>query len=220
MGYTHYWYRKPELDDAKFAEFADATEKIIAESERLGIKIDNDSDKNTVFFNGSDVQPVGEWTTNEPLGIAWPSEYAGLVDVLADPCTSKVDGDWFAGKTLAKRTAPINNGTGLGEGDHETMYIEKIVPPDDLSREFAKVRNQELLFAFCKTAYKPYDLTVTACLIAFKHFFGEDVVISTDGDDKDWLDGKLVCQKLFGYGLEYSINSDGKLSHCQDPETK
>jgi hypothetical protein len=41
-------------------------------------------------------------------------------------------------------------------------------------------------FGFCKTARKPYDLMVKACLLICKEYLGDGIEISCDGDDEDW----------------------------------
>ena len=51
---------------------------------------------------------------------------------------------------------------------HETLYISI----------------DEFDWSFCKTARKPYDLLVCACLIATHEILGYDV--SSDGDLEDW----------------------------------
>ena len=42
---------------------------------------------------------------------------------------------------------------------------------------------------FCKTARKPYDLVVVACLAILKHHLGDNVNVSSDGDSTNWVDG-------------------------------
>lgn len=50
---------------------------------------------------------------------------------------------------------------------------------------------------FCKTANKPYDTAVVAALILLKHYMGDAVGVSSDGDAAEWLEGlrlaKTVC---------------------------
>jgi hypothetical protein len=54
-------------------------------------------------------------------------------------------------------------------------------------------------FNFCKTAGKPYDAAVTACLlVARDHFPSATLVIASDGDWNDWSDGAELYQKAFG----------------------
>lgn len=60
------------------------------------------------------------------------------------------------------------NGDSEKNLDHETFYVEL----NDLS------------WAFCKTARKPYDLLVCACLLAARDILKFEV--TTDGDFEDW----------------------------------
>jgi hypothetical protein len=52
-------------------------------------------------------------------------------------------------------------------------------------------------FNFCKTAMKPYDIVVTACLAILKYRLGDAIQVSSDGDASDWEAGtKLACKVL------------------------
>jgi hypothetical protein len=64
------------------------------------------------------------------------------------------------------------NGDDATEMSHESFMITA----DDLKE-----------FDFCKTARKPYDLLVCACLLSFyTHFPKEVFSVSSDGDSSDW----------------------------------
>jgi len=73
----------------------------------------------------------------------------------------------------------VENGLG-----HETFVIEN--------------SSGELIdkFNFCKTARKPYDIAVTASLIAFKQTFPYAVEISSDGEPSEWGDGLTLYNKV------------------------
>lgn len=69
---------------------------------------------------------------------------------------------------------------GYGEEAHETFRFERMT---------------NLGFDFCKTAEKPYDTVVVACLIALKNAYGESVEISSDGNwQDDWQRGANLYQ--------------------------
>ena len=206
MGYTHYWYSATELDAKKWKQFARDCKKIFAASKTIGIDLANGSGDpgslpeitpELISFNGSEKQQPGQWTTSEKISIPWPAEMAGITDHNPDPISDKTAGTWFAGDLLTQRTAPINNQTGHGSGSYETCCFKRT---GELSK-WAKEEGEAKCFNCCKTAYRPYDLTVTACLIAYKHHFGDLVKISTDGEEKDWVDGRILCQNVLGYGL-------------------
>ena len=213
MGYTHYYYTPEKMDEKRFTDLATDVRKIFKYSENeLLIKLANGrGDKDTkpevsldaIYFNGSEAQPSGVWTTEEQISIPWPSKSAGLNEPDADPIANKTDGHWFAGNLLTQRVAPLNNQTGMGSGDYETLVIER----DKSGREFKQPNKQGLLFDCCKTAYRPYDLIVTAVLIALKHHFPE-CEISSDGESSEWMDGQVLCENVLGYGMEFELLTD------------
>jgi len=47
---------------------------------------------------------------------------------------------------------------------------------------------------FCKTARKPYDTVVVACLIVLKHYLGDNVRVASDGDSEDWDSGLFLAR--------------------------
>ena len=53
-------------------------------------------------------------------------------------------------------------------------------------------------FGFTKTAYKPYDAVVTACLIHLKDVYGDLVSIGSDGSWSDWRDGATLYRNATG----------------------
>ena len=69
-------------------------------------------------------------------------------------------------------------------------------------------------FNFCKTAQKPYDTVVVACLIVLKHYLKDLIEVSSDGDASDWLDGLNFASRVLktkfsnplGRGLRLEVN--------------
>lgn len=51
-------------------------------------------------------------------------------------------------------------------------------------------------FNFCKTARKPYDVVVTACLIVLKHRLGDYIDVSSDGYQHDWEAGLELAKRV------------------------
>ena len=51
-------------------------------------------------------------------------------------------------------------------------------------------------FDFCKTARKPYDIVVTACLAVLKYRLGDLITVSSDGDAQDWDAGVLLARDI------------------------
>jgi len=82
------------------------------------------------------------------------------------------------------------NGSGINDMCHETFHIERVTE-FDLNESYDQYQKAEFdkkgeLFAFCKTARKPYDFVVQVILILYKRHFGDKVRVSSDGDNDDW----------------------------------
>ena len=50
-------------------------------------------------------------------------------------------------------------------------------------------------FNFCKTANKPYDDVVTACLIVLKHYLKDNIDVNSDGMAHEWLAGLDLARR-------------------------
>jgi hypothetical protein len=51
-------------------------------------------------------------------------------------------------------------------------------------------------FDFCKTAQKPYDKVVVACLIILKHYLKDNFEVNSDGDAIEWIEGLQLSQSV------------------------
>ena len=92
---------------------------------------------------------------------------------------------------------------GIGELAHESFLLERVT---DISGFTQRDDDDGLIFKFCKTAQKPYDIAVCSALIIAKKHFGESIRISSDGENHDWQEAKTLCENTLGYG-EY-LNMD------------
>ncbi|WP_053958358.1 hypothetical protein [Sulfobacillus thermosulfidooxidans] len=61
-------------------------------------------------------------------------------------------------------------------------------------------------FSCCKTGHRPYDLAVTAMLVAIKHHIPE-VHVHSDGTSSDWDAARNLCQAVCGYGADFALDS-------------
>lgn len=77
---------------------------------------------------------------------------------------------------------------GVRELGHETFYVKRIFDPSTSSRP-----SEVLHFEFCKTAQKPYDIAVVACLALLQHYCPE-VVLSSDGSTDELAAGHWVAE--------------------------
>lgn len=90
----------------------------------------------------------------------------------------KICGGRGSGKPELSKTNISLNGNGP-DLDHETFHISPSGESD-----------------FCKTARKPYDVVVAACLTFLATDYGFRV--SSDGDHEDWQAGVDLCCKALG----------------------
>jgi len=87
---------------------------------------------------------------------------------------------------------------GIDEDGHETFMLLK----NDTPREWAE--DKDVVFNFCKTAEKPYDVYVTGVLFLAMQHLTTDIQVSSDGWVDDWQAGvALVNEKL---GKSYSMS--------------
>ena len=78
------------------------------------------------------------------------------------------------------------NFNGTGELGHENFVILEHYKDNVGAGEF------------CKTASKPYDVVVVACLCILKHYLAENIVVNSDGDSLDWIAGLELARKSTG----------------------
>jgi hypothetical protein len=192
MGYTHYWFRKKELAPNLFVR-ASLDCGNVAQALEIplgnGIGCDNPLfDFERVCFNG--VKECGH--PAHDLGISWPDEEAAGVANFGEPADS---GSWFAGAKLLKRACD-------GDCSHETFWIPRVMPDEEDEDEY----QNDLRFQFCKTAFKPYDLAVQCCLIAFSHYFKEQFLVLSDGVRKLWNEPRETCVAILGYGQDFELS--------------
>jgi hypothetical protein len=125
---------------------------------------------------------------------------------------SDVSGTWLAGLKLKQRSCG-------GDCSHETFSLPIEMEKQGWQKPISKISHYDQYgkpvynhaeavgryFEFCKTAYKPYDLAVIICLIIAKHHLAEEILVSSDGTLDNWRDGMLICQKILGYGLDFTL---------------
>lgn len=75
---------------------------------------------------------------------------------------------------------------GKGDDAHEPFSM----------REYFKQNLEDNGGDFCKTARKPYDIVVVACLIVLKHRLKDLIVVSSDGYTDDWEEGLRLAKNV------------------------
>lgn len=201
MGYTHYWYRPKQIDTKTMQAIADDFSKIVLTLDSMGVRLADGLGENSpeinagrIWFNG--LANCGH-PQNSAVSIPWPSSTArGVIDG-----RGQVAGGWFAGAVLDSRCCD-------GDCSYETVHFPSAMPEDSFFQ--ANDKRPDLFFECCKTAYRPYDLAVTAFLTIAKHHLGTDIIVSSDGELCHWIEGIELCRIYLGYEEIYEF-SDGEL---------
>ncbi len=99
---------------------------------------------------------------------------------------------------------------GDGEEGHESFCFDRVISPGAHAQKkpHPTKSTTNLYFDFCKTAQKPYDLMVCACLILARAHFGEDIQVLSDGEQQDWDHALDFVNDCCGYNLDIMF-SDG-----------
>lgn len=196
MGYTHYWRREKTIDPETFSKIVGDFRKLLPLFKTLDIQLADGMGEGEPTFTDEKIWFNGKTNCGHKefdLGIAWPSDGPTKFGTAPD-AEEAHDGTWFAGVKLNQRTCG-------GDCSHETFAFAR----ETELREWDKPDENGRYFAFTKTAFKPYDLAVNACLIIIKHYLGDKIKVSSDGEMKDWQDAIDICQNAFDYGKEFVI---------------
>ncbi|RLI84072.1 hypothetical protein DRP07_02200 [Archaeoglobales archaeon] len=208
MGYTHYWYRPKKIPKKTFSAIVEDFKKVAEAIESMGIKLrggdgtgEPEISNDAVVFNGDAL--CGH--PKRDLIIPWPTEEAG--GVVLSKAKDPREGVWFAGHLIKARTCDGDcsyETFWFPRVDEDGMVIGKIAYYDASGRPvYNDSRKVGKVFGFCKTAYRPYDIAVTAFLIIAKHHLGDKIIISSDGEIQHWYDAMHICQDVLGYGEDF-----------------
>jgi len=127
---------------------------------------------------------------DKPTWTTFTHDLKELLDQADVPLAHYVNGASKKGYRIKPSEINFN---GTGEDGHENVYIPRIRKSDAISAG----DKGDMCFGFCKTAHKPYDKYVTACLLLFKMYFGKDVEISSDGGASGMIEGRDMLEDMF-----------------------
>ena len=229
MGYTHYYYVSGEFDAEAFGRVTSDFIKMLPPLRHLGVRLadglgmgDPTISQTEIRFNG----PEKCGHQKRQLGITWPAKSASGIAKNSIRCTLEelTSSSWFAGAELQSRACG-------GDCSHETFALEQKL--DTLMQRYdgstyelqaqGKYRGYAdpdgthqrnpadevgKYFQCTKTAYKPYDLAVTVCLVIAKYHLGESIIIHSDGTMENWEEAMQLCQHFLGYGRDFSLDED------------
>ena len=214
MGYSHYYFVSEEFNTEAFAKVATDFEKMIEPLKHLGIKLGDVKGKNESIISPTEICFNGQINcghVGNTSGMKWPTEttsktsknkiHAKLVEVTKSP---------------EFKTGRLENKTCEGDCSHEPFHLQQklqttVTHDDGFTYTLKKIEGDPYpirkigkYFQSTKTARKPYDLAVTVCLIIADHYLGDNIVIGSDGANKDWIDAKNLCEQFLGYGNEFN----------------
>ncbi|MGI4757765.1 MAG: hypothetical protein ACRYGF_13050 [Janthinobacterium lividum] len=180
MGYSHRWERPQIIAASTFNSITEDFQKVLPALEAAGSPIANawgreepEITPETVLFNG--VQNCGH-SSNPGVRLAGPARNAiGIGNNIG------------MGSTLPYRTCN-------GDCSYETFRFDRSIPSEWMDED-------GIYSTYCKTAFRPYDLAVTAFLLIAKHHLGKDFRIFSDGAPTQWQDAHLLCLEELGYDL-------------------
>lgn len=124
---------------------------------------------------------------------SWVKLKEAVIGVLS---IAKAEGIVIVGGMGDAGTQPLVNEQLVslnGLPSHETFYLERCMEVQDYMRHRPPEQQR---FAFCKTAYKPYDVVVTAILCLAEHLSGGVYRVSSDGDAADWQQGLALANRV------------------------
>ena len=229
MGYTHYYTISAEFDGAAFGMVAADFKKMITPLKHLGVILADGMGENHPIISPTEIRFNGlEKCGHEQreLGITWPAKSASGISAnkVDQQLQELVSGKWFAGAELSTRVCG-------GDCSHETFSLEQKLETswkNDDGTTTKKEPNGEYVgytnsdgtkpktpeneigkyFQCTKTAYKPYDLAVTVCLVIAKQHLGDQIVIHSDGSMENWHEAMQLCHHFLGYGKGFSLDDD------------
>jgi hypothetical protein len=208
MGYTHHWHRPPVIPDEVFRKIREDFEKLILPLADLGVPLAgwDGRDEPTINdelirFNG--VDDCGH-PKNEEIVVPYPLDDARGIG----PSHNAIgECDWAV--RLKHRCCG-------GSCSHETFAFPKVTDRQ-AARKDDDPEVSGLVFFWTKTAFKPYDVAVTAALLIVKRYLCDQLVVHSDGLDAQWADAKELCQQHLGYGNWFTILEDPRMELWPGP---
>jgi len=199
MGYTHYWKRNKEIEYETFKKIVNDFKKILPEIEKIGIPLGNADGENEPIINYNKVSFNGlsecGHSHSRRLFMPWPEDTAGGV---AESCDYRnLEYQRWVGRSF------IDTRCCNGDCSYQGFVFERIMPTNYKKKDY-----DGKYFDSCMTAFRPYDLVVNVFLVIAKHYLKNNIIISSDGEEQHWYDGKYLCQMKLDYGLEIAVNSE------------
>ena len=230
MGYSQYWIRTKLFNAVAFEKVASDFKKMIPILKHLNVPLGDGLGENKPTISPTEIRFNGLAKCGHEkrgMGITWPAKNAKGVakNGVSTQIQELTNSTWFAGAELESRACggdcshetftlvqEYDNGFTRSDG---STYVEEPTGEyseftrEDGTRDKTPANEVGKFFCFTKTAYKPYDLAVTVCLVIAKHHLGEDIIVRSDGDMENWHEAIQLCEKFLEYGKEFVLDEDG-----------
>jgi hypothetical protein len=218
MGYTHHWYRPPVIDKEIFQGIRADFEKLILPLADVGVPLAGwrgtdapQIEDEAIRFNG--LRNCGH-PPNEDIFVPYPSDHAHGIG----PSSTAI-GECDAYLRIDHRCCN-------GSCSHEAFVFPRMADRRETESDDEETRG--LVFYWTKTAFKPYDIAVTAALIIAKRYLREKLVVESNGLTPQWQvesngltpqwqDAKELCQQHLGYGDWFGIVEDPRMELWPGP---
>jgi hypothetical protein len=183
MGYTHHWQRPATIPEDIFTALAADMQRVAGLAEVPLADSWGKPGSRPLF--GGDLARGGLIAFN---GVDWSQPIPQRLQGLLIPPPPKTD------PYHAELAAIVD----VADDSHESFSWPRRQP-----REAWQTGPAGRADAFCKTARKPYDVVVVACLLVAKHHLGAEVELASDGcfeaarDEQPYADGWQDGVRLF-----------------------
>jgi hypothetical protein len=210
MGYSHNWYRPPVIADEVFQSIRKDFEKLILPLADFGVPLAGGNGRNEPTINNEEIRFNGVRDCGHPeceeIAVPYPLDTARGIGPSHDAIG---DCDWVV--RLKYRCCG-------GSCAHEAFALPKVTDREvTTSGTSDEPEVRGLVFYWTKTAFKPYDVAVTAALLIAKRYLHEQLVVHSNGLDEQWADAKELCQQQLGYGDWFAIIEDPRIEFWPGP---
>lgn len=116
-------------------------------------------------------------------------------------------------EAMVAKTAGFD-GIGRPVLDEEHIVFNGCQPahcePFEIARVEFNRRGSGTVYSYCKTEHLPYDICVQAVLIILKHYLGDDLTVSSDGNDDAWQQARDLVSDALGYGHDFRLHVENE----------
>jgi hypothetical protein len=190
LGYTHLWYRTREIPNEIYDAIRTDFDKLILPLHDACVELAGPSGRGAPLINSDMISFNGLSDCGHPRTqrgvVGYPADYAEGVGPSSTAIEHRIEHPDDLAVTVKHRCCN-------GRCSFETFAFPRIMGADQ----------HDSAGLFCdsvKTAFRPYDIGVTALLLIAKRHLGDRFVVHSNGGDGQWADAKRICQEVLGYG--------------------